>query len=44
MNAQIKLVTVKKPKRRGRPSTGVKAPWKALGLSKATYYRRIRSL
>jgi hypothetical protein len=33
-----------KPKRRGRPKTGVKTPWKELGLSKATYYRRIRTL
>ena len=33
-----------KPKKRGRPPTGVKTPWKELGLSKATYYRRIRSL
>jgi len=33
-----------KRKKRGRPKTGVKTPWKELGLSKATYYRRIRSL
>ena len=31
-------------KKRGRPKTGVKTPWKALNMSKATYYRRIRAL
>ena len=31
-------------KRRGRPPTGVKEPWKELNISKATYYRRIRAL
>jgi hypothetical protein len=31
-------------RKRGRPPTGVKTPWKELGLSKATYYRRIRAL
>jgi hypothetical protein len=35
---------VLKRKKRGRPATGVKTPWKELGLSKATYYRRIRTL
>jgi hypothetical protein len=34
----------RKALKRGRPPTGVKAPWKELGLSKATYYRRIRAL
>ena len=32
------------PKKRGRPATGVKEPWKELNISKATYYRRIRLL
>ena len=32
------------PTKRGRPKTGVKTPWKELNISKATYYRRIRSL
>lgn len=31
-------------RKRGRPKTGVKEPWKALEMSKATYYRRIRML
>jgi hypothetical protein len=31
-------------KKRGRPPTGVKEPWKELNISKATYYRRIRLL
>ena len=28
------------PRRPGRPKTGQKSPWKALNISKATYYRR----
>ena len=28
------------PRRPGRPKTGQKTPWKALNISKATYYRR----
>lgn len=27
-------------RRPGRPKTGQKSPWKALNISKATYYRR----
>ena len=29
-----------KARRPGRPKTGQKTPWKALNISKATYYRR----
>ena len=31
---------VSAPRRPGRPKTGQKTPWKALNISKATYYRR----
>lgn len=31
-------------RRRGRPKTGRREPWKAVKLSKATYYRRVRGL
>jgi hypothetical protein len=45
---RLKPLAVKPPasqlKKRGRPPTGVKEPWKELNISKATYYRRIRLL
>lgn len=42
--AARKTSIVSRKKKRGRPPTGVKEPWKELNISKATYYRRIRLL
>ena len=40
----LQKMPIKRRKKRGRPPTGVKEPWKDLNISKATYYRRIRAL
>lgn len=42
--SQVSAPTPSRRKKRGRPATGVKTPWKELNVSKATYYRRIREL